>query len=470
MSHFISNVAPNTAMYPTSAANVHRFILQETGTYNTMQSRPFMSDLTPHALNRVTEATRSGMGNNYMTVIPHVAMMITPSLQSHGEAYIPNGWQTRRMRFSLTVETRSNMNMMVVETITGYTEYSDLSMSGYVDPNMAFYINSVVQERRTHQGLGYLDAATIIPGNAADAATQYRAPVLRQRPQDVIARIDNSIYLDNDLQRPTTVDLRFQHTAIPIKSRREEQSAPAFISNIVKATSAARAGQANNMMDQDEAYKSLSAQLQNAPVNNGGFMYALSQLGHYATNVFTLGMLMELDPMAASKMVVLPMTDELRSTQHQVGMTSFFEQPCEEVVVATIIAQSMPAIMARTGFVRVALQMDNMTHSIFDARYCAPNADIAMIGRQMEAFILAMRTEVIPYVTHGNEVAIMISVEADLNGDVVVGVALGSGGMIQYVFPSYCDSLITPVLTRNETANMRLAADVQSLVDNIVHI
>jgi hypothetical protein len=64
-----------------------------------------------------------------------------------GMADIPNGWNQRRLQFMMAVELTDG-DITHISYIQGYSEYHDPSLTGRIDPNMRFFINSVTDVQR----------------------------------------------------------------------------------------------------------------------------------------------------------------------------------------------------------------------------------------------------------------------------------------------------------------------------------
>ena len=56
---------------------------------------------------------------------------------------------------------------------------------------------------------------------------------------------------------------------------------------------------------------------------------------------------------------------------------------------------------------------------------------------------------------------------ADLFGDTFISLSLNGGPMIPYNTPSFCDSLLTPVITGNREDFHKISSDFETMFNNV---
>jgi hypothetical protein len=61
----------------------------------------------------------------------------------------------------------------------------------------------------------------------------------------------------------------------------------------------------------------------------------------------------------------------------------------------------------------------------------------------------------------------MVSVTADLFGDTVIHLSIGNGANVTFTTPSFCDSLMVPVISSNKESYNGLIHDFDNLMNHL---
>jgi hypothetical protein len=136
-----------------------RLLIQDTGTYNQQVSRPYQAKTLGSALddlsNRISSATRADptarINGNLIAGLSH--NLVSPVANWDRQLYIPNGWQEPRLRFTLEVSLDTAFGTEVY-FFQGYTENKDVSVTGTINPDMVFFINSYLRINRGRGNTG----------------------------------------------------------------------------------------------------------------------------------------------------------------------------------------------------------------------------------------------------------------------------------------------------------------------------
>lgn len=457
-----SHIPVNHGMYPSPIKVLH-LVLQETGTYGDQFRRSYVSNINADNLNGLVNAA-AGVGTGLNKLMPQMSMMVVPSNNFSQASYIPHGWNTRRFRFNMNVQITDHMGLVHIETIGGFTEFADASMNGLFDPNMLFVVNSVSRARLGRGREHYIDSNIVIPGVNSVSYDQQNC-YFKQRPEDIISGLDNALYNDPSISGAIVHDLRNQLTTSPVAARRSEQVPTLYLGNIVQEVAKSRAiGSING--DDDDTLGSAYAALQNRPIGTIGFMQHLSRHKQLSTNDFTFNELMQIDPGVVNVTQVIPLDNAALGSLHYAGLTAVQSLDIESTIFE-IVSRSVMSCMVRTGLYVVRFSMDNMSETVADAKPVTKNLDVSSFGAIIEAFTHIFRTEVFLNVSQNNGIGLILRVDADLNGDITVGVGVNGQEEILYTTPAFCDALTTPLITNDTVSMGQLINDIGTVVDNV---
>lgn len=126
-----------------SKPSVTRWTFFETGTFEDQSSRNLRAkNFESSVVDRILSTTNGGRSISAASVSSVVSDIIELDGTANTDLYIPNGWDEPRLAFICEIlldEGRSNERRQV---LTGYTDKSDLSFSGEMDPETQLYINN----------------------------------------------------------------------------------------------------------------------------------------------------------------------------------------------------------------------------------------------------------------------------------------------------------------------------------------
>ena len=279
---------------------VTRFVLIETGTYNEQVSRPYETNVDGSVINALQERFSSSNHFDSAGLAGIANQFIAPSATPEAKVDIINGWSERRFRFMMEVQTKTKMGT-TIEEVLGYTNNLGATLSGAIDPQMEFFINSVVTIRitRATSPLGHtqeyrntVDCSQILVDD--NWSGLYGDKLFKMRPTDVFATMTRT-----GLQEymPNGGDTRNMLTSAPIKARRSSNLAPEFAASILdmyqKSQSMAEFGQS-----EDEIISKARDFAQEQLVSADPFIRAISNIQGESTMVrsFRLVDLKRLDP------------------------------------------------------------------------------------------------------------------------------------------------------------------------------
>lgn len=452
---------------------INKLLIQDTGTYNPQYRRPYDTHLVGNDLQVFQERVGSADAIAPAQMAGFANTFIGPTAEPEKIIDIPQGWGERRCRFMMEVEYNYTAGGAIIEVILGFTDYVGIAHSGAIDPNMQFYVNSVTHLRTTnYNSPAGMQAIT----NVIDTSQILVNPVWRDiytptteqsmRPTDVYTVISRTHLPDTG----TILDLRNSLTNIPIKSRRSNNDPAAYTAKILQNYKVASATHDTGEGEQEILAQARGLVSEDA-VNRDPFLKAVGEISHHGIgNYFTYQDLLNLDPtvIQRTKPVLLGVT---QATQvHQAGQTQHWGGTDRDTLIATSLSNSVPAIMAEVGLMKVEFFSSNrqiggtMLTTLADANSFA-NMDLSA---QCQTFINILERQVLWNLSFENHVDFAVRMSVDLVGETHLTLSFDGGPPIDYVTPSFCDALLSPVVTSNKERTMQLARDFESLTSTVM--
>jgi hypothetical protein len=471
---------------------VKRFLLVQTGTYNDQYLRPYQAHLDGHTLAAYQEITNGDMRVTPVDLAPIAGTILSPASEAQSAITLPNGWGESRFRFILEIESGSDSPLMVggntLQIITGYTDHPGGTAGGAIDPNMRLYFNnsivlrSMVHNTPTGPKMQYTvqDASHLLTSPAhltAGAAAPmggFHMPdvVTLMRPDDVLTHLQLAASMGEEVGNAG--DLRGSTIgSAAFKSRRSNSMPGTHLSRCINALGTAAMGthadplqgsdpettftQARKYvregMFRDDNFLSL-LQDRTANYRYGRFvtMHELNSLfpslGHVTTMIFNGGV-------------------QNRTPVGQRGDSSYWHSSTNEVRVANILGYSVPAIMmdlmlTKLTFVATNMTLDGSVQIRVDTALSFANVNLAPY---IQRAIDRINTEIMPMITHGNQIGVNVMMAVDVAGETHIRVSYGGGPEELFVMPSFSDALFSPVVTMDVRNLATLAVDVNTLAN-----
>lgn len=470
-------------MFPSSQIQLVSLRLQETGTYNPQYSRPYSIDTSAEMYNTLNNlASRVGdiTHSNPMAKVEAGLIsglcghLVVPQAAYEKEVNIVNGWNEKRLRFVLEVHVPSAVGLSIY-FFQGYTEYVGISMEGSIDPEMVFYINSYVQVNRAqdfsglHSG-GFRDvvveSAQVINGRFySDNAS---SSVYGLRPSDIFTGIQSS-YFSTSFEQYNNAgikDDREDKSTEIMRSRRSNGIPSNFLSKVIESYRTA-SGLADYGPGQDDIYARATTSCYEANPYENPFIRAITDTrGMKGMTYFTMNDLAKIDPTINQRTQYQQMLATVR--MHQVGDTdNNWGRPTLVTQFATILTHAIAGLMTDHLLVAVGFHITNMTiGGQYDIRFF-PDSQ-AMTTADMRPyyanFARRLEMEIMPDVTLNNTIPVDIVVYADLNSETRIEFSMEGGPHEVYVTPSFCDSLMPPIITTNQDNYHGLVTGVEEII------
>ena len=466
-----------TQMYGISQSRIAQLIIAETGTYNQQYRRPYESHLNGQGRQRLIEAfanTNAIVGSTF-TGLAH--QFIQPSAAPEANIVIANGWDTPRLRFMMEVQHLDRMGCQHSEYVIGYTDHPGVSMGGHLDPRMVFTVNAIntTSNRITNSAtMGsqvyqeVIDASSVIVNDQYNGLT---APgkLYGLRPEDVYAQIDNqelAAGLDND---PIVASCSLLTTSA-MKSRRSNSIAPTYMANVLNAY--LQTTRSDQNLPLKEINETARTSVKSASASDDRFMTFLRSKSQTGTNYqFTYGDLLMLDPNVETVKRVVPMKPEWRAGLHHSGQTAHWHGTDYTTLFATTLIQSLPGYMLNYNLAKVHIVSANVGMGGLPLTAWKRTPQSFATGTDLSAatasFIYRLENELLRDLTDNNTISYDIDASCDLMGDTFVRISLNGEPYSDFVVPSFCDSLMAPMVTSKNAVLDGIASDFGSLMSEI---
>jgi hypothetical protein len=482
-------------MYNIDFLSINTLLLNETGTYNKYYNRPYEVNPDTDNLNRLEATVQNCVatgGASLNTISANELAhnnpgLVKPSVIPKAEVHIPNGWNEHRVRFTMPVEIH-RAGAIMIYYFQGYSEYFDPSLTGKLDPNMKFFINSVLAVSRTPSPDGYGFRDIIIDNNLLMydpnkivGEASYTNPVDNLlgseyliRPIDIFSGADSAISYgavasDYGLQNQPIADTRALVTTDPKASKRSNNLSSQYVSNIVNAWARAsdltEFGSSNTDKITAARGNAVEDNLANNPfVNLLGSIHGYSSIAY-----FTINDLMQIDPSMVSR-IDQTINDTGNITPvHQEGMTQDWASTDYETQIATIVANAIPALMSEYLITRIAFSITNAGAGGVPVTAITDGASIvdADMSPYFEKFKFRLESEVMKELTNSGMFIVDLHVIADIYKDMWIKVSFNGGPLIDYVVPVYCDGLLAPVTVKGQDNFYSVVNDFETMINVI---
>lgn len=454
----------------------------ESGTYNRQYRRPLHTTVDSQAINAIGEATDYGRSVT-PEAIAHVAgHIVAPRAEVESEVLMTNGWEDNRCRFLIEVTLNELNGGRLRKVITGWTSHLGITQSGAVDPNMLLHVNNVIDIRDiTHRRAdgrmetisNIVDSSHILFGrfDRRGYGNDYSL-----RPED-IHRHSSTASLINDYGTQGDVyNLRSSFANGIKKTRRNNALPTSFVSKMLQADNVAHELADSQLDTPDSIAKRAAALVRDPQTHLDPVISALDELCDFTTQgMFTYGQLMQLAPGIDEHVTEAHFVGGVhkRHDVHRAGMTENWHGANVETMIATMLSNMVPSMMIDLAINKLDLTATNNT---LDGR---PIADVAPNGtalsiihgldmhRQVSMFFRKFLIEVWPVLSHNDQLSLSIEVRCDTLADTFIGVSVNGGPIIDYVAPTFCDTLMSPIITSDVSAIDNVTRDFQNIASNI---
>lgn len=485
---------------------VELLIMAQTGTYQEQTVRPFKTNCSERVINMLSDYTRGGERLGVAAVNAIAADVIQPAANIEGYVNIQEGWQSRRFRFIMRVVEFNPFvpNEKTIRIFFGYSDHCDVSHGGLLDPSTRIYFNSetTVTDKIVDHGNGPVRHAIVT------AANQIITPVYilnagrtgqidnthMIRPEDIFNLRETKVISDMAAANiEGGIDMTYDTRSVSGRgqfqfSRRRDTSPTRYVAdtlssmqhavNEFKMVSNGMPGiQTNNMGP--TMWTEAGARAANNSINGDLFLVKLRDHAAYMERGYVeLRDLIRLFPEVGDfNNVTKYALDDGRSTRRVnfAQDSSYWHGADSTSIAASLLAQVVPAIMMDNFIRNISFAVTNsmipgqysmqivpeMTRSIVDEVNMTP---------YLQEFERRICLDALNSITRGGQIRFHISMMSDLAGDSIINISLEGEPVVQFIAPTFTDSLFSPMVTTNGDAAMKVSNDMISIASNVLDL
>ena len=466
-------------MQPDVKFVIKQLLMIATNPCKPIYNRTYTLNATNQILEKLYYLARPQGTNNHAITDTQLATQIPEIIDMDpvisGEANIPYGWNTERLRFIMEVEY-DFMGSTKAAYIQGFTEYHDPNYKDSIDPNMKFYINSIttvikridpvthmmiVQPYMSYNVLSGIESDEIGP-----VQSNYKKLI---RPQDLY----NNFYLQEKYARGEDVvyDLTDELGPNNVVTSSKINNNP--MSYLSKGLEAYRTGRIATDTSWDNQSAMDNAKLSVAEPNlaNNPFLFALTNLtGIVSPNYFTLNMLMKMDSNIIQRVKKFNRAQAPVMTQFNTMLntddTAETIQPSAENLRALFLVNMVSSLCMDCLISKCTISLSNasgeFTVFITDPGSIVENLNIISFLEKLE---IKIKQLVMPKLTEYNQLLVEAFISCDILGDFTIGISINNQPMEVFRYPIYADGLFTPMITNDVTKNNFLD-NFHNILDN----
>lgn len=477
--------------------HIESLLLQETGTYNPQFLRPYTTHVDGQLLNTLSE--RIDMHYNPVGKQSHTSrlsgalfsgvsgQLLQPRSQVGRVVDIPQGWSERRLRFIMVVVATISTGAEMRYYLQGFTSHlgviqNSLAMgTGSLDPNMEFYVNSIIGTITTFANtpFGLVPTTRVIESSQVINGVMHNtmAPVLAMRPIDVYADIQRHHLMTGMNAYSTSpvdiMDTRLNESMETQRSKRSSNLAGSYLGDFVRAQKTSQL--ASQMLDgpNDQLGACRETVMEPSIVENPFFLALRNIQGVHNASKFTSSDLAKIDPTMGSRVEYRKITNVQLAGLHQTGVTEHWNGADLTTIAAFTLVNGLSSIMLDLFITNISFTASNMVSldgsvvtTIESANSFIQNVD--MRGHYA-ALIERLNREVLANISQDNMIGFTIKVNADLFLETWVTITLAgvSNPETVYVLPSFCDATLAPVLADSVDHRENFSYEMEKIFNHL---
>lgn len=465
--------------------NITLLALMDTGTFDNMYLRPYEVRDSVRCLNGLQEATRYGSNVTATALSGAVGEILRPSSKPVAVATMANGWNNRRLRFYMMVQTQDLVAGTMEQYISGYTDHPGATLSGAIDPNMRMYVTNVIRMknvltvtqmgRQTMQSVQ--DANHVMKQSFVPTVQNFNDTAVNlQRPEDLFTTLQTS-----DYRRFSTSLLDPRQTFIQERAKlssRSNASAPKYLSKILSAGQNCFA-EADPNDGASVTWGRAEGMVRETKLTEMEPLFELQRKTSFAEgDSFTFSELEGLCPHLQSVTKYFPETQMARQQQenmpklplYQAGQFDGWAGEGNETIWATILAAAVPPVMLECMLKGCSFRVHNHTldGSIrLDFHGASPLTNSMPLQTLTEHFKVKFLTEVLKDLLAGSLAHYDINCYFDVLGESRLEISIEGKPAVPYASPSFADALFSPVLTLGQQSLVKLANNIEFFTENL---
>jgi hypothetical protein len=443
---------------------VKSIVFRESGEYNDLANRPYVADFDNISVNKFITLSEQGRQLQPKSLASMASGMLKPSTEMCGIAPIASGWGEKRFMFLMQVEVHNDARQKGDMVISGYTDYvgatSMLSSKVNIDPNMRMFFNSKFHlkqlleygSRGQQWGSSVKDATQIITRTEpSDLSRRNQHGTLSMRPEDIISRGTTNDDYRVIAQRSGFRDTRgeFGNETLRLSSRGNSQSS-IYLS---KTLSALRDASDDDYLVDNENARLSGARAQvkeNSILSDRTFEDMQDESNIMRDGFITWKELCRMNPNIDE--IADVWFNDKRAEVHRVGDTERWGGSDHETIAATIIANTLPTYMTDAMYAMIDVTMTNdqpggQLETVIGALVpFVPDTDVEI---NYNYLMTKLEFQLFQELMFNPEMTVTVRIRYSMYGDTRIDIQYDNENEASFVFPSFCDSVASPVVTND---------------------
>lgn len=471
-------------MYTNGVAlTVTKFLVVESGVYGDQYRRPYETVLSGDIQSIVAQRYQNVKGEvSTGSVLAGVAgSFLMPQKQPEAPIAIPGGWGQVRYRALLEIEATAQNGYTTREVVMAWSDMVDASLSGHINPDLVFYINTVNVLRDWQQETpnGQVNMSAVANSShlvSHDMFEGHGGPRQNSvRPMDVFSFISQKS-IDPETAQSDIYDGRTTLTKTPVKSQRRNTVAAAYANQVLNAFNISHAtGQATGGTGFDQIAEAQGLVME-SEAQQDFFLRALRD--HRGAPMiekhFSLREVQALSPHTLPDFImrhdsvlhVVKTTPPMLADRYAGLEAADWGKTNPLTSVATVLAHEVPSLLMENMFTRAVIKASNRVYvdnriSVVMSNYESfSNMDLTQHMRVVES---RLAHETMMAISNNNTLDFDIEMLIRLDGDSRFTISMQGGTPVEFICPSFADALLAPVITKEKQRAFDIANDFQAL-------
>ena len=463
--------------------------------YSTMYRRSFMTNFTTREKNMLENIAHSEEGINKISIVPLANEVIMPKAEVTDEAFIPNGFETRRLSFMMAIVEIPGPNTVGafdngvrnIHLISGYTDefrvFTNPDGSLALDPNTMLFINNYATIREIlNVGANTTTDSVMLSNNQlfCNYETLNGNELFRRKDTQVHTIVPAKLFRHNMLKGAFAVDDLAEHTKIKdtramlksgnICSSRRNNIKNEYLYRAIDAYTTSVNKTANNdVVDLHSLYRKSCSFVNDGLVTDNSFLKTISRnIDFNVTKYVTYGDLCTMMPDLDFKNTIHAND---KATQFNSASTEYWNTATTEGIVASVVLHGITSLLHDCFAVSAGFTATNYTmtgeHEVklgqfmmyFDKLNARPYID---------RFISLLKTDVLSDISRNGQVLYKLKVECFIYGSISIEVSIDGGPITPFYAPVFCDSVYSPMLADSKADFEHVAQNLEDMLTTIV--
>lgn len=466
--------------------------IQETPGYQEHYNRHYQPQMNNDAIvaNFVEDIARAkgNPGNNVLAIHASSMFGLNMSGNSSNRIYIPDGWGTKRMKFLMLVrEENIQFKKTMMTYINGFTDNYGISTTHgqtSIDPNMKFYINSLVtlaeETHATPSGpqkyWNVVQATQVVDGSlvSMDHTGTMSNNVHLLRPSDIIGGLSARSDAETGFNNWLSVDGRME-TVGGLSSHFNNMSnnlPTSYLSRLVTPILGSMSGLSPRPgIGGMVSTMSEVAQRSEFSLQNSTFLrYMSRQTGVPLTTQFSLSLLERLDPTIGQRTKHFPIVANNYMQMHAMSMDSTpWNYVGNETEIATKLVSTIPSLLWENFASCASFSITNASPNhipIFKwefLQFITPTG-LPVFQEKLRA---AIENVILIDISKNNQFVVDVQIFVDVGGEIQIGVSIEGQPHKRFTSPAFGCGILNPIHTSDANMANDIVNGFGMMVDGI---